>query len=537
MSTMQILDCTLRDGGYINNFNFGRRAISEIIKKLGEAQIDIIECGFLKSQASDRDKTLFDRIESFTDVIQKRNSQSMYVAMAVFGDISESEISPASESMIDGIRITFHEHEIDGAFEFAQALQIKGYQVFIQPVGTTSYSDEALLNLVRRVNAIKPFAFYLVDTLGSMYQYDLLRMLYLVDHNLADGIKIGFHSHNNLQLSFAHALQLLQQNTKRIIIADSSVFGMGRGAGNLNTELITQFINTHVVNKYDVVPLLEIMDDYLNPIFQKYSWGYSAPYFIASNHDCHPSYATYLMNKQTLAVKDIYKILKKIDPSESTLYNNQYIEQLYLEYQQHNISDLENVQKLQTELEGKQVLLIAPGSSLANNEERIREFISSHDVITISINFVPLHLPVQRLFISNLKRFDNLTDGNLAPFSNLNLLVTSNIPIEESNQTLKFNYKDLLTDHPLTLDNAGLMAINLMIRVGVKSIALAGFDGFSSNSMNNYYKDMTLVSLDNDYNQRNLAVSDQLRRMKNKVILEFLTPSRYQGALESEGLT
>ena len=118
--------------------------------------------------------------------------------MIQYGAISIEEISDFDETSIDGIRLTFHQHEIDEAFVLGEKLMAKGYKVFMQPVGTMTYTDDALLALIKRINNLQPFAFYIVDTLGTMYKKDLLHMFYLVDGQLNKGIALGFHSHNNL---------------------------------------------------------------------------------------------------------------------------------------------------------------------------------------------------------------------------------------------------------------------------------------------------------------------------------------------------
>ena len=283
---ISILDCTLRDGGYINDFNFGRKCISEIISSLAQAKIEIIECGFLKSGANDPDKSLFGSVSAIAMHLPDNKDGTMYVAMIAYGDIPIEEIEPYDGTSISGIRLTFHEQDIDRAFDFANRLSDKGYKVFIQPVGTATYTDKALLDLIEKVNTMHPFAFYLVDTLGTMYKNNLLRMFYLVDNNLAPDVRVGFHSHNNLQLSFSNAQELIGLNSKRNIIIDSSVFGMGRGAGNLCTELLTQYINENTCEKYDIIPILEIMDEHILPVYSRKTWGYSAPYYLAAVNGC-----------------------------------------------------------------------------------------------------------------------------------------------------------------------------------------------------------------------------------------------------------
>ena len=116
---ISILDCTLRDGGYINDFTFGRKCISEIISSLAQAKIEIIECGFLKSGANDPDKSLFGSVSTISKHLPDNKDGTMYVAMIAYGDIPIEEIEPYDGTSISGIRLTFHEQDIDRAFDFA----------------------------------------------------------------------------------------------------------------------------------------------------------------------------------------------------------------------------------------------------------------------------------------------------------------------------------------------------------------------------------------------------------------------------------
>lgn len=216
MNKVAVLDCTLRDGGYVNDFDFSKNTIKTIIAKLGKAHMDVIECGFLKNIEYDENKSLYSDVDQITPLIAPKKKHTMYVAMIVTGTIQASKIIPRRKDTIDGIRITFHKKEMDEAFELGYALMDKGYEVFMQPVGTTSYSDVELLNLFERINEMKPYAFYLVDTLGKLYAKQLLKLFYLADDNLDEDITIGYHSHNNLQLSFSNAQQLIQSCGKEI---------------------------------------------------------------------------------------------------------------------------------------------------------------------------------------------------------------------------------------------------------------------------------------------------------------------------------
>ena len=170
--SIQVLDCTLRDGGYINDWHFGRRTIAAILDKLERAHIDIIECGFLTGMVQDPERSLFGSAADIQAVLPQRERKAMYVAMIAIGEkeLHPAKLAPCDGKSIAGIRLTFHQDEIDQAVEWAKIIMGKGYEVFMQPVGTVFYTDIELLQLVERMNALHPYAFYIVDTLGSMYR-------------------------------------------------------------------------------------------------------------------------------------------------------------------------------------------------------------------------------------------------------------------------------------------------------------------------------------------------------------------------------
>ena len=315
MAKAKVLDCTLRDGGYVNDWMFGEKNIRSIIRKLNDAQIDIIEVGFLEDvpvYPYNSDRAFYNSVDQIERLLPNEKKCEQFVAMARYGNLNAEALKPYNGKSIDGLRITFHINEANEVLEFCQIIKDKGYKVYVQPVGTTIYTDEEMLELIKKVNAFRPYAFYAVDTLGVMHQFDIHRLFYLIDHNLDPSIVRGFHSHNNLQMSFSNAQALAGMTLKNDVIIDASVHGMGRGAGNLHTELITENLNHRHGVKYDLDYLLEIIDDYMVFAKQEYSWGYMIPYYLAATKDCHPDYASYLIDKKTLQISAISFILDMI---------------------------------------------------------------------------------------------------------------------------------------------------------------------------------------------------------------------------------
>lgn len=525
MNNISILDCTLRDGGYINDWRFGRKAIAGIIEKLNEASIDIIECGFLEDCAYDPDASVFSCVSQITPFIAPKKPGTMYVAMIALGDIAPDKIRPYDGTSIDGIRLTFHRHEWDMAKETAAALMEKGYQVFIQPVGTTAYSDRELLKLIEDVNALHPFAFYLVDTLGILYRHDMLRFFYLIDHNLDKDIKVGFHSHNNLQLSFSNAQELMRVETTRQIIIDASVYGMGRGVGNLATELLAEYINVNVELRYTILPLLSIADKYLMNIYAQQRWGYDLPYFLSATEGCHPNYASLFLNKGTLSIEDISKILSLLPGEKRDLFDANLANELYKAYQSYQIDDRETMVLLSHRLKGKKVLVLAPGASLTTCRETVNAYIESEKPYIISINFISSAYRADMLFISNRKRLNDIEN---LPGKFDFVVATSNLANELPESVNVINYASYVGEGRAA-DNAGAMLIRALKEVGVYSIALAGFDGFAVDSANNYCVSTYMRSLDREEAEaKNQNIGRQLCLALADTKHCFLTPTKYE---------
>lgn len=518
MSEIKILDCTLRDGGYCNDWQFGQANIHAIINGLMEANIDIIECGFITQKSKkNEDRTQFISFEDIAEILPSDREGKLFVAMINYGEFSLQDIPDYDGKSVDGIRVAFHKKDRVEALKYCEQIKDKGYKVFIQGMVTISYSDEEFVDLIKRVNILTPFAFYIVDSFGMMKRKDLIRLFYTVEHNLSNNIMIGFHSHNNMQLAYSNALALTQVQSNRKIIIDSSVYGMGRGAGNLNTELFTEFLNENFGGQYVLQPLLNIIDDILDVFYRKNYWGYSLPNYLSAKNNAHPNYAGYLDDKKTLTVEDMENIFQLMDEDKKVRYDKKYIEDLYIQYLASGTEQNIHKDELKKILDGKKVLLIAPGKSSIEEQDRISAY--DRGTIRISVNF---DYPNSNfIFLSNLRRFRELD-----PTLYGKCIVTSNIT---SNQVyLQTKYRDLLNDVDMVKDNAGLMAIKFLINYGVCEILLAGFDGYSHDTKENYAnKNMEFITRNAVLDAMNEGISIMLRNYSENIKLTFLTTPKH----------
>ena len=522
MSKLMLLDCTLRDGGYINDWRFGRNVISSVCSKLSAAKIDIIEVGFLTNLPHTEDNSLYAGSAELDAAAQECDrKESRVAAMIAIGEmeLDPEVLLPAAQSALDIVRITFHNNdaELEKAFRFARTLTGKGYQVCMQPVGTTSYTDKELLDLIAEVNTLEPYAFYLVDTLGILQRKELQHFIDLIDHNLAPGIKLGFHSHNNLQMSFAHAQTLIEAGMKRPLIIDTSLRGMGRGAGNLCTELLLQYLNDSQDKQYNLVPLLVIIDEFIDKIHSKTPWGYNLPYYLAASLRCHPNYAAFLSDKGTVPIAAISDILSSVPEEKKSTYDKLLIQKLYLTYLADKVDDSQTLRKLQEEIGQRTVLLLGPGSTMYTEREKILNYIAENNPYIVSVNFRPKRIAVDKVFISNIRRFEEQSDYS-------NVIITSNI---KNTNLPQLDYSSYLNDSAQA-DSALLMILQVLIRIGIKSISCAGMDGYGEFKTNFYRADISAQPIISGEDRRNEDISAELQRLSEKIGIHFITTTRYR---------
>jgi 4-hydroxy 2-oxovalerate aldolase len=483
MQSVKILDCTLRDGGFVVNMDFGKDVISGIINKLYKANIDIIECGFLKDITYQDGITLFRHVEQIASFLpkEKRNDIS-FVALLDYGRYSLSNLSPYDGSSINGIRICFvKEDNIEDVLKFARMVGDKGYQVYLQPTAILSYTDMELLRLVEKVNILDPYAFSIVDTFGSMYEEDLLHIYTITNKNLLKTINLGFHSHNNLQLSFALCQKFIQLSFgNRNIFVDTSVHGLGRGAGNSCTELVSNYLNEKYNRNYGFDSILDIEDIYMPSIVRRGTWGYSVPFMLAGKLNTHVNNISYLLDKHNIDTIDLLNIISVIDPIQRKKYNYDYLENLYVEYFNNDIDDEALIQYFTTVFNNKNILLVAPGASLEREKDIIDIFIVENKPVVININVINPYFEFDYIFFSSNRRFKK-AQREKKIFNAVSKIITSNIKTNNNNidNTFIINYDRLIKKGWIYFDNSLILLLRFLDLYTPKEIAIAGFDGFS----------------------------------------------------------
>ncbi len=329
MNKFSLLECTLRDGGYITGWNFENEMIRDTLETLTESGFDYIEVGYLNNKSSGENSTQFNNIRQIEKFLPSEKGNTVYLVMADVLQFNPDDIVPFDGKSIDGIRVVFYKHQIEEAMQLGKAVAEKGYKLFMQPMLTIDYTLNEYVALAKRIARLNPYAVSIVDSFGYMLKSDFRTYFRVLDNILPEKVIIGFHSHNNMNLALITAEDVFDYQTSRSIIIDSTLYGIGRGAGNLQTELIAEYYNKTFGEKYDVIKILDLISKYILPISMEKRWGYSPYFFITALYHCHPNYASYLLQEHDVTVSEFIKYIEFVPKEMYTKCRKPYVLEVY----------------------------------------------------------------------------------------------------------------------------------------------------------------------------------------------------------------
>lgn len=281
---LKILDCTVRDGGLCNNHVFPEGFFGDVYKTCVDAGIDYMEVGYKADKALFAGKGFgpwkYCEEEDIRREVGDNDSNMKLSVMADTGRTNPSDILPKSESVIDLIRVATYIHQIPAALELVQDAKQKGYEVALNLMAVSTVPDYELDNGLEVIAGVEDIDFlYVVDSFGSLY-YEQIGDL--IERYKKTGKTLGIHAHNNQQLAYANTIYAAINGVK---LLDTTMMGMGRGAGNCTTELMVGFLKNP---KFDIRPILKFVQETMHPLSQEIDWGYSIPYMITGHYNEHP---------------------------------------------------------------------------------------------------------------------------------------------------------------------------------------------------------------------------------------------------------
>ena len=522
-----VLDCTLRDGGYLVDKKFSEGVVLNIASGLVQAGIEYVELGFLQDSIGEGETVCFRNSTDARKYIPQDRRDTHFTAFADFGRYSIENLDRHDGLSFDCVRVAFHKADRKTALEFCGEVKAKGYKVFVQPMVILRYTNAELLDLLADINELMPYCIGIVDTFGSMYLEDLRLKLALVHYELLPGIMMGFHSHNNKEMSNALSMEFVQlMKNERDIAVDSTLYGMGRGAGNTRTEVIVDYLNRRQGKRYDLPTLLDVIDNSVRGFSVQPRWGYDLHMYLAGIHSSHVSNIDYLSEKASLRTKDVSWILGSLTDDQRAKSDFGRLDELYLQCMKRELSR-DDVNSLREIMQGRPALIVAPGNTVSTHENEIRAYIASCGPVVVSINFAPSNIDVDFVYFNNSRRYDYfMNSGRLA---GKRLILTSNVDAGQAGGYL-IPAERIIAG---TDDNSAILLLNLLDLLGVSEIALAGFDGFTDHGRNYVYDYLIKPAAFSESKNRKISAlfSDFLHRTSVGKVL-FVTPSKFDRSKE-----
>jgi 4-hydroxy 2-oxovalerate aldolase len=286
---IKVLDCTIRDGGLINNYQFSEKFVKAVYAAICDSGVDIIELGKKLVESDEYPRSKFgpwnfsddELLKGIVDSYKGR-TQPKIAVMFDIGRIDMEGLKAKKDSPVDMIRTAAYVKQIDKALDVVKRCKDKGYETSLNIMAVSAVIESELIEALEGVAKTPEVdSLYLVDSYGAFYSEQIT---YYIDlyKKYVPVEKMGFHGHNNIQLAYANTQQCIIEGMN---LLDTTINGMGRGAGNCNTELLLGFLKNP---KYDVRPIYKVIQEEFVPLRKEMEWGFNDIYGISGLLNQHP---------------------------------------------------------------------------------------------------------------------------------------------------------------------------------------------------------------------------------------------------------
>ena len=308
---IKVVDCTIRDGGLMNKWQFSDKFVKAVYNGLVEAGVDYMEIGYLSSEhAFSRDEVgpwKFCDNKDLKRIVGTNKTSLKLSAMADIGRIDLEDIPHSKDSLLDMIRVACYVHQVDKAIALAHHCMDKGYEVCINLMAVSKVNEKDLDEALSDIAKSRVPNFYIVDSFGSLYCEQVEHLARKYKKAMPDK-NIGIHAHNNMQLAMSNTVTAIIEGCNYL---DATILGMGRGAGNCPLEVLIAFLKNP---KYRLLPILDVIQNYVGPLQKEIDWGYHIPYLITGALNEHPRSAISWMNSDEK--DDFVKFMKSMHDYE-----------------------------------------------------------------------------------------------------------------------------------------------------------------------------------------------------------------------------
>lgn len=487
------IDCTLRDGGYYNSWDFSKGVVENYLQAMQSVGVDYVELGF----RSLNDKGFKGAYAFTTDSHIKDLAVPKDLKLGVMVNANEllreltlvtalEKLFPAvsEDSPVSLVRIACHIHEFEASLPASLWLKQRGYKVGFNLMQVADRSEAEIKALAKAATCYPLDVLYFADSMGSMKPVQAAQIISWLRSEWQGAL--GIHTHDNLGLALSNTLCALDEGATWV---DSTVTGMGRGPGNARTEELAIEIAELRSSAVNMVPLMTLIRSHFRPMQQQYGWGTNPYYYLAGKYGIHPTYIQEMLNDSRYSEEDVLAVIEHLKMEGGKRYNASTLDSARNFYQ----GEPQGAWCPPLDFHGKNVLLLGAGPSVARHREAIEAFIRKHDLVVVALNTqsaidaelihyrVACH-PVRLL--ADCEAHTRLPQPLITPYSMLPDDVKQSLG---NKKVLDFGLKvtpnqfvfyDYWCEVPTSLVTA--YALALFTSGNVNKVYMSGFDGFSS---------------------------------------------------------
>lgn len=382
------LDCTLRDGGYYNSWDFPETLIDHYLRAMQAAKVDVVELGMrtLKNEG-------FSGASAFTtdDFIRSLNvPKSLMVAVMVNGselvrdDVSQVDAlerlfpQDAVHSPVQLVRVACHVHEFERALPASMWLKERGYKVGFNLMQIADRSEDEVKSLARVANGYPLDVLYFADSFGSMTPQQAAQIVGWLKGEWPG--ELGIHTHENLGLALSNTLRAMEEGVTWV---DATVTGMGRGPGNCRTEELAIELANRRGAEANMVPLMELLRTFFRPLQAEYGWGSNPYYYLAGKYGIHPTYIQTMLADPRYSEEDKISVIEHLRLQGGKKYNARVLNEARQFYSDPQPAGSWKPAEV---FVGKDVLLLGTGPGVAKYRKTLERFIAEHKPVVIALN-------------------------------------------------------------------------------------------------------------------------------------------------------
>jgi 4-hydroxy 2-oxovalerate aldolase len=525
--TLHFLDCTLRDGGYYNAWDFSENLINDYLESMKSAGVDVVELGFrfLKNQGFKGACafTTDEFIESLSvpedlTVGVMINGADLCAPLGVDGALTRLFPRAADETRVELVRMACHFHELPQAFEAAEKLSASGYRIGINLMQISDRSEAELLDLASRANESPAEVLYFADSMGSMSPDDVGQIVNLLRKSWEGDL--GIHTHDNMGLALSNTLRAQSEGVKWL---DATVTGMGRGPGNARTEELAIEVAALRDRAPNLVPLMTLIRKHFGPMQEQYRWGTNPYYYLAGKYGIHPTYIQEMLGDARYDEEDILAVIDHLRAEGGKKFSFDTLDGARHFYRGEPRGSWAPADVM----ESRNVLVLGTGPGVATHRPALEAYIRRAQPLVMALNtleaidpeLIDLRIachPVRLL--ADADTHLRLPQPLITPASMLPESLRDELASKElldfglGIEPGRFQFCETHCVTPTSLVLAYALAVATSGKA--RKIYMAGFDGYASGDARNAEVESMLAEFTNANNDKSLL---------------SITPTRYKG--------